>query len=189
MTDEFGAYILPAEGLATMRVEHDGFYAQVKQLTVGTDGHVDVELQPLATAGDLTGTYRLTVTASRSCVLPAEVMQRSYDARILDTEQELWVRLSGANMVTWAGEAGFTGHRDGNTVQFVVRDTFDDGYNFIERIDPGRDLYYAGTATGLAERTRIVATFTGRLVLRARSGGSSLSPCVGDHRFEFTRSE
>jgi hypothetical protein len=187
MTGELGDFVLPAEGEATMRVERDGFRAQVKTMTVGTDERVDFELQRLETAGDLSGTYRLTVSASSSCVLPPDVTQRTYDARVMDIEQGLAVLLSGANLVSWGGQAGFTGSRDQSTVRFVVRDTFDDGYNFIERIGPGRDLYYSGTATGTVDQTRIVAAFNGKLELRG-SGGGTLAKCeAGDHRFELRR--
>ena len=189
MTDVFGGYVLPAEGQATMRVEREGFRPQVKQMMVGGDGQVDFQLQHLESAGDLTARYRLIVTASASCALPKEVMQRGYDARVLDMSRDLLVLLSGADMVSWAGEPGFTGRRDQSSVYFDVRDTFDDGYNFIERIDAGKDLYYSGTATGTADQTRIVATFSGRLLLRAYGGGIIASCEANDHRFVFTRSE
>ena len=189
ITDVFGGYILPAEGEATMRVEREGFRPQVKQMVVGADGQVDFQLQHVEVAGDLTGTYRLIVTASASCRLPLEVMQRSYDAHVLDMPPDLLVRLSGANMVAWGGEPGFTGSRNQSTVRFDIRDTFDDGYNFIERIDPGRDLYYSGTATGTADKARIVATFSGRLRLQAFGGGVIASCEASDHRLDLTRSE
>lgn len=190
ITDEFGSYILPATGQATMRVQMNGFQAQVKQVTVGADARFDVELQAIAASSSLSGEYRLTIRASPSCVLPPDVMQRSYDARILEVAQDLRVLLSGANLIVWGGQPGFTGTRDQNTVRFVVSDTFDDGYNFIERIDQERVLYYSGTAVGIADRARIATTFSGKLDLRP-FGTASVTPawCVaGDHRFEFTRS-
>lgn len=104
-------------------------------------------------------------------------------------QQDLLVLLTGANLVSAGGPTGFTGSRDGNTVRFVVRDTFDDGYNFIEQIDsaPRRDLYYSGTAMGDFNGTRIVAAFSGKLELR--SGVTTLAKCEAtDHRFELTRS-
>jgi hypothetical protein len=192
-TNEGGWYFLPAAGETTMRVERTGYRAQVKRLTIEHDDDIDFELQLIETAGNLSGTYRLTVTASPSCVLPPEVRQRNYDARILDTQQDLVVLLSGPNLVAWGGQTGFTGSRDQSTVRFVVRDTFDDGYNFIERIDPGtpdgrgrKDLYYSGTAAGNAGEMRIVVAFSGKLELR--SGLATLAKCEAtDHRFELTR--
>jgi hypothetical protein len=190
-TDMSGNYILPAVGQATMRAEREGFRGQVKQMMVQTDGRVDFELQTLDTAGDLSGSFRLTVTASPSCALPPEVMQRRYVATILQTQQELFVLLTGANLVAWGGQAGFTGTRDHSTVRFVVRDTFDDGYNFIERITGTwpdvTDLYYAGTAMGTADGTRVLAAFNGKLELRR--GSTMIARCdASDHRFELTRS-
>jgi hypothetical protein len=194
-SNESGHYFLPAAGETTMRAERDGFHAQVKQLIVERDESVDFELEPIDTTGDLSGVYKLTVIASASCVLPPEVMQRSYDSSILQSGQDLVVRLTGANLVVWGGQAGFAGTRDGHLVQFVVRDTFDDGYNFIERIAgtsiDGTDLYYSGTAMGEADQTRIVAAFRGRLDLRSHGNGSGIAPAkceATDHRFELTRS-
>ena len=187
-TNESGHYFLPAAGETTMRVERDGFRAQVKQMMVERDESVDFELDPIETADDLSGAYRLIVTASASCVLPPEVRQRSYDARILQMQRDLFVLLTGANLVAWGGSTGFIGSRDTNVVRFVVRGTFDDGYNFIEQIDsaPRRDLYYSGTAAGDADETRIVAAFSGKLELR--SGLTTLAKCEAtDHRFELTR--
>jgi hypothetical protein len=189
-TDMFGSYVLPAVGQATMRAEREGLRGQVKQMMVQTDGRVDFELQSLDTAGDLSGSFKLTVTASPSCVLPPEVMQRRYDATILQLHQELFVLLTGANLVAWGGQTGFSGRREQNAVRFVVRDTFDDGYNFIERIagtsTDGTDLYYAGTAVGAPDQTRIVAVFNGKLELRR--GSTTIAKCeAGDHRFELMR--
>lgn len=189
ITDEFGAYILPAAGQAALRVQMNGFQTQVTQVAVGADGRFDVELQHVPATGSLSGQYRLTVSASPTCVLPGDVMQRRYDARILEVDRHLSVLLSGASFAVWGGEPGFTGSRDQDTVRFVVSDTFDDGYNFIEAIDPGRTLYYAGTAAGTADQARIVATFNGKLELRASVAGATSAWCVArDHRFEFTRS-
>jgi hypothetical protein len=52
-TNEIGHYFLPAAGDTTMRVERDGFLAQVRQMTVEHDESVDFELQPIESAGDL----------------------------------------------------------------------------------------------------------------------------------------
>lgn len=188
ITDVFGVYILPATGQATMRVQMNGFQTLVTQVTVGADGLFDLELQPVALAGSLSGQYRLTVSASPTCVLPADVTRRSYDARILEVDRDLSVLLSGATFAVWGGQPGFTGTQEQGIVRFVVSDTFDDGYNFIEGLGPERALYYAGTAEGTADQSRIVATFNGKIELRAQGAGAESAWCVaGDHRFEFAR--
>jgi hypothetical protein len=72
-------------------------------------------------------------------------------------------------------------------VRFDVSDTFDDGYSFIERVGPGSDLYYSGTALGDVRDATIVAVFSGTLVLR--SGVAVLAECEAtDHLFELVRS-
>jgi hypothetical protein len=127
------------------------------------------------------------VTASPSCTLPPEVRQRRYDARIVETQNNLFVELSGAVMVTWGGRPGFTGTRHDSVVRFDVTDTFDDGYNFVERIGPGRDLYYSGSAVGDVRDATIVAVFSGTLVLRG--GAAVVAECEAtDHLFELVRS-
>lgn len=190
VADEFGAYIIPATGLASMRAQMNGFRDHVTQLTVGADGRLDLELQLVPATDSLNGLYRLTVSAAPSCVLPSDVRQRSYDARILEVDRNLSVLLSGATFALWGGQPGFTGSRDRSTVHFVVTDTYDDGYNFIEMIEPGRYLQYAGTAVGTADRTRIVATFSGKLELQASVAGATSASCVAaDHRFELTRTD
>lgn len=190
IADEFGAYIIPATGQANMRVQMNGFRDQVTQLTVGADGRLDLELQLMPATDSLSGLYRLTVSAAPSCVLPSDVKQRGYDARILEVDRNLSVLLSGAAFALWGGQPGFTGSRDQSTVHFVVSDTFDDGYNFIEMIESGQYLYYSGTAVGTADRTRILATFSGKLELQASVAGATSAWCVAaDHRFELTRTD
>jgi hypothetical protein len=170
-------------------------FAHRSNYDVVGDMRVDFELQRLEQPGDLSGGYRLIVTASASCVLPPEVMQRSYDSVVLQTGRDLFVLLPGPSLIELGGTPGFTGSRDGHAVQFVVRDTIDEGYNFIERnagtSTDGTDLYYSGTASGEADQTRIVATFSGTLDLRSHGKGTGITPAkceVSDHRFELTRS-
>ena len=188
-TNENGNYVLPAEGDAAVRVQMEGFAPLVQRTTMERDGHLDFELQHIRTAGDLSGAYRLTVTASPSCTLPVELVQRSYEASVLEVQQDIFVILSGAQLVAWGGETGFTGRRDGSAVQFTVLDSFDAEYSFIEMIDAVRYLYHAGTAEGRADETDIVALFKGTLELRGSTGASSAYCMAADHRFELTRTD
>jgi hypothetical protein len=185
--EQLGYYVLPAAGETYMRAERDGFRAQDRRMIVAGDAFdVNFELQHLQTANDLTGIYRLTVAASSSCVLPAEIMQRSYDARVLQMQEDLVILLSGTALSSFGNYPGFSGSRTGNTVRFIVRDTYDDVYMFVERIDSTRDLYYSGTAAGNADETRIVAAFNGKLDLR--SGTVTVANCnATNHQFELTR--
>jgi hypothetical protein len=187
-TDRNGAFWLPADGEVQIRVELDGYQPFVRTVMSSGDQWVGpFVLQAVQLPGSLSGDYKLTVTASPSCTLPPEVRQRRYDARIVDVRNNLFVELSGAVMVTWASTPGFTGTRHDSVVQFDVSDGLDDTYSFIERVGPGRDLYYSGTALGDVRDATIVAVFSGRLVLRG--GVAVLAECEAtDHLFELVRS-
>jgi hypothetical protein len=187
-TDRTGGFWLPADGEVQVRVELDGYQPLVQTMMASSDQWVaPFVLQAVQLADSISGDYKLTVTASPSCTLPPEVRQRRYDARIVEIPHNLFVQLSGADMVVWGGKPGFTGTRHKSVVRFDVTDTFDDGYNFIERVWPGSDLYYSGTALGDARDATIVAVFSGTLVLR--SGVAVVAECEAtDHLFELVRS-
>jgi len=194
LTSDSGEYWLTASGDVTVRAEKEGFSPQVKQVTVDSNRTVDFELEPVVTPGDPRGEYRLTITASPSCTtLPAEAMQRQYSARIDGTQDALVVSLSGGNFAIpdpFGGSThAFTGTRTGNTVHFEISDDLSGTYAVIESLGMGRQLSYAGTATGTASDTTIVAAFDGTVRVGTFSNPSTLlAECQGrDHRLGFVR--
>ena len=194
-TDGSGEYWLMASGDVTVRAEKEGFSPQLKQVAADGNHTVDFELEPVVTPGDVRGEYRLTITASPSCTtLPAEAMQRQYWARIDGTQDGLVVSLRGANFVNavdlWSGGGtGFTGTTSGSVVHFEISDDPDGEYTVIEKLGMGTQLGYAGTATGTASDTTIVAAFDGTVRVGTFSNPSTLlAECQArDHRLGFVR--
>jgi hypothetical protein len=184
-TNQEGMYTLPARGDTQVRAEMDGFEAQIKRLTVAGDQTLDFQLR--FETGGFGGMYRLNFIASTSCSLPPETMRRTYLARVVDESSGLVsVDLSGAAFSVW-GLAGFVGRRNGSEVQFDITSDYSAEYQFIERVDPSRELAFSGTAAGEVGST-FVTTFSGTVIVRQWSGHSILAQCqAGNHRLEFTR--
>jgi hypothetical protein len=180
-TDDQGLFWLPAEGEATWRVDMEGFVPQTQSLAVEADARIEIRLEAIDVPGSLTGDYRLTVAASPSCVFPAGLFPRKYDAHIEEIARNLYVELSGAEFVGWGNIPGFTGTRDGTTVQLLVTSSFEADYNFVEWIVDS-SLSYDGKARGDVFSGRIVASFDGTIDLRF---GASASCTAKDHQFEL----
>ncbi|MGE5832865.1 MAG: carboxypeptidase-like regulatory domain-containing protein [Acidobacteriota bacterium] len=190
-TDEAGTYRLAGRGDVVVRAEKTGYSPEERSVTVNGDVDVPIELNRLADADSIAGSYTLVFTAASSCTLPAEVMRRQYIARIYEPDK-LQVELSGADMEAW-GWAGFTGTRDGNSVHFDIIDSYsslDEDFVFVERLDPQHNLGFSGTATGRIEGGAIVAEFNGRVQLRSVTGLPVFSECrAPNHRLEFAKRE
>jgi hypothetical protein len=188
-TDVAGRYALPAAGLVTVRAEKPGYPALVRQLTIEHDEELNLDLRAQSDPAVLAGVYQLTMIASPSCTLPAELLQRRYAARIRGT-QGLIVDLSGASMEAgWSADAGFTGALNGNEVTFYIHDTYthDNDYVFIERLPSGMNLAYSGKATGSLEEGGVVATFRGTIQHRSPAASTGATCDAPDHRMEFVR--
>jgi len=185
-TDSNGNYTgLKAWGDVTLRAEKEGFSTQVKQLTVEQNQVVNFELQRVETSGDPQGVYTLIITASSSCTaLPAEVMQRSYVARIVRTQDDLDVSVLRADSV----EVGkFKGKRDGSALGFTIE-------GFEDSLPSGKLVSYVGTATGTIGDRTIVAAFDGTVRVFGywdfylNEDPLPLAQCQAkDHRLEFVR--
>jgi len=184
-TDENGAFALPARGATTLRIEEDEYEMLLQHLDVGGDSDFPelLVLERRGENGPLSGRYLVTITASRSCTLPSPAMYRAFEAEVDETEDGLLTveTLSDDSFVAWGGRTGFTGVRVGNEVTFVLRDSFDDGYNLIERIPGVGDLYFSGEAAGRVEGGGVRAQLSGTLKV---AHGACSAP---DHRLEMSR--
>jgi hypothetical protein len=184
MTDFSGLYMLPGRGDSVVRVEMDDFEPQLKPLAVVIDEQLDFQMK--FKTGGFGGVYRLSFVASGSCKLPADVMRRTYMARLTETAPgALVVLLSGAEFAVW-GDAGFIGTRDGSTLRFEIASDYFFDYQFIEAVDGTRELALSGTAAGTVGST-FGATFNGIAVVRKRSGVQIARCDAPDHRLEFER--
>jgi len=181
VTDAKGHYVVPGIAAVTLRAEKYGFEPEVRQVTVGQDSAIDVDLRTVDTRSGIRGAYRLTVTASPSCTLPGAAMPRAYSAfveegRNTQRSEDLIVTLSGPNLIAYFGNSGFTGAFEGNLVRFDITDNFLAEFSFVDG-----DLSYSGTARGMVASDAIVTTFSGTLRMAS-------SECrATDHRLELRR--
>jgi hypothetical protein len=183
-TDEHGTFVLPASGDTVVNVEKVGFKPGAKRLTVSEDQGVEVVLSHAVT-GETTGDYTLTFNASTSCKLPPAAMQRTYQAHIEELDRALWVRLDGAEFMTFGTTPGFTGKRDGDRVQFRIADgsVYEDDFVLVEHIPDVGDMSYAAMADGIVTDRGITATVSGMLTIRLPGTACFAS----DHRMELVR--
>lgn len=188
-TDDFGWFVLPARGEAVLSVAAAGFERFEQRLTAAADGRVDVTMVRTPRDASVSGRYELVITASASCTLPAAALERHYDAVVEEVPRGIIVKVLGNAMVAWGGETGFTGASDGDTLSFTIRDTYDDGYNLIERIPGVGDLHFSGAASVPVTNGRIAAgPFQGRLTLKPGwVPGMSADCTASDHRIAFAR--
>jgi hypothetical protein len=195
MSDTMGRYMLaPVPTGAIVHVEKDGFEPYVKRWTGDRDEELNLELRRIPDTSDFRGVYRLTIAASASCALPPEAMQRTYRAQIEERAGSLIVLLDGADFVgSWYGEGvtGFKGKQDGSAVRFEISSDFAAEYYVVERFEPGRDVYFSGTATGTVSDSRVTAAFSGTIAVRASGWappGGPLGECQSvNHRLEFVK--
>jgi hypothetical protein len=156
-------------------------------MAVDGDVNVTFELRDAAAPDSIQGSYTLTVTASPSCELPADIQQRRFVARIWEHRNGFSVNVDSAGGEPWP--VGFTGVRAGNSVRFDILDkeeNFGD-LAFAVRLDSTRVLAYAGTATGTIGEGSIAAVFDG-LVQLLIPGAQVLAECrATDHRLDLVR--
>jgi len=180
-TSAEGEFALPAQGDAKLRIVEEGYLDLVRSVDVGRDEWLDLEMAQAG--GSLAGTYRVTIGASRSCDLPTAAMERTFEAVVEEVEGTLYVEATGYQFVAWGGRTGFTGTRDGDHVTFEIRDTYDEGYNLVERVADVGDVCFAGTANGTIRDGDVAATFDGTIGVQGTSEYCSAT----DHRLEMIR--
>jgi hypothetical protein len=115
-------------------------------------------------------------------------MRKEFNVFVQETPTGVTVLILGDEVASW-GNPGFTGTINGNAVRFsFTADPFSE-YQFVVRLDAGRDLWYEGIAEGVSEDGRIVAAVRGTITIRSSNAWSSLAACFAtDHRLEFVRS-
>jgi len=142
------------------------------------------------------GMYTVTMTAAPSCSLPDYTVTRTYDGRLLGSDQDLVVLfdpydarfVAGRGSSGFGRPSGFTGTRDGEAVRFTLHDDESTDYSFVYLAAEGRELAYSGTASGTMSGSGIVATFTGTFELRSGQDHTVSAEChATDHRVELVR--
>jgi hypothetical protein len=188
-TDDLGWFVLPARGETVLSVAAPGFERLEKRLTAVADTRVDVTMARTPHEASISGRYELVITASTSCTLPAAAMERHCDAVVEEVPRGIIVQVPGDAMVAWGGQAGFTGAREGDMLNVTIRDTYDDGYNLVERIPGVGDLHFSGTASVRVTNGTIAGgPFQGQLKLRPSWGSGMSADCTAsDHRIAFAK--
>jgi hypothetical protein len=178
-TDADGRCELRVPPSAWLRAQKDGYDPEVVVLPTSSTSAI-ITLYRRRGPGELIGSYSLAVQPSPTCTALG-AHQLVYNARVETWEGLVFVILGPPDrVVTWGGDTGFTGTREGARIRFVIRDTFDDGYNFIGRHPALGDVYYRGAAVAEHAGGAIVGVFDGEI-------RTSASNCQAtDHRLEFT---
>jgi len=178
-TDSGGIYFLPGRGAGILRVSGEGFETAETSLTVLGDMSHGETLVERAGKHSI-GTYRVTITASRSCDLPSAAMQRTFDADVLEAGEFLYVLPTTGEFVTWGGHAGFAGTHHGSSVEFrLSSDYWDCNYSLCEQIPGVGDLSFDAVARGSMGADGISAILDGKLEV------NSVSCNAADHQLEM----
>ncbi len=144
---------------------------------------------PAPVDSDIAGEYTLTLTASRSCSLPAAVSQRIYTAKVAESIWGVEVALSGADFLQ--GLDYFAGTRNGDVIDFNI--TFGMGSGMGEVIDQVKLLYFEGTARATIADGNIAGAFNGLISFYDDPSqlflpsARQLACIAADHRIEFVR--
>jgi len=180
-TDSKGIYVLPGIAASTIRVSGEGFEPAESSLTVLSDmSYGETLLERSGKHG--IGMYRVTITASRSCDLPAAAMQRTFEAEVLETGEWLYVLPTTGEFVTWGERPGFAGTREGSSVEFRLTSySRSTDYSLIEEIPGVGELHFDAVARGSMGDGEISATLDGKIEV------NSISCTASDHRLEMVR--
>jgi hypothetical protein len=174
LTNAWGGYRFDGvAGETTLRVARDGYQPVELRFSVVSHRNYDIELPLLAPRADVSGVYRLTLSAADHCGVslgqgnvPEEARVRSYQAEVQQDGPTLGVKLSGATFVgCWAlrcdpspvsdKHTGVGGRVVPGGVEFYF--PWEDGYvqhPLGERLGPSRSVVVFGNvvATGSVNR-------------------------------------
>jgi hypothetical protein len=111
-------------GDVRVRATRDGYFAETKTAGMSANRRLDFELRPTTPLAALSGTYRLSVTASNACAaqLRPDLRARVYNAVVRQEGPRLAVTLLGPQFVVGrdARGNGFSGTTQGNTASFSL---------------------------------------------------------------------
>jgi len=146
-------------GNLQIRVTKEGYNASEQLVTVAADQVLDFQIQPLVDPTDVSGAYRLTMTASSICrssyygqsPLSPEARTRTYDAVLTQDSARVRVELSGADFVPFPGDPqtysgrAFSGQVSGRTITFNISGDPETGlFDLLERLTPTTYLSVGG---------------------------------------------
>ena len=194
-TDARGLYALyGVAGSIGLRVSAHGFDEKTLNLVVSTHQLQNFELIPLAASVDLSGSWRLTISAPDECrsKLPGDVRQREFSVSIVQ---------DGTHIAFWASSptiaSGYPNPMEGRIFAdaFSVNLSFDDyyvTYGLLDRPSPTDWVGIRGTMEGTSTTSSVQGAFNGgfdyyRTVPEARSPTGVPIVCLGSSPFVLTR--
>ena len=134
-----GAYtLLGVSGDTEFRITKDGYHPLARTVRVTSHQQINFDLTPAIQRADLSGTYRLTISAAADCSgrpLPEDVSSLRYTAVVAQDLARLTVTLAGANFASDDRRTynGFQGAIEPSRIWFQLR-----GADFLEE-DPLND--------------------------------------------------
>ena len=172
----------------TLKASKEGYLDAARTLTVTDDRQVNVEITPIASQVDITGTYTLTLTISPACAaVPEQYRIRTYTANIRQTRTTVSVVLTDAKFkpdVEGSDNDGFGGIAFGTTVSFTVGTPGFDGDQLEEILPEGHILGFSGKMVTEGGRT-MAGDFPGEFTFTQDTTVRSCS--TTDSRLAFTR--
>lgn len=196
-----GSYALYGlAGEVQIEVVLDGFEKERRTIIVGGHTTADLVLRPTIAPTDLSGDWRLTLSASSGCVpaVPEDAATRSYSATVTQTVTRLKLELKAPTLATTS--VGLDGVViDRSVTIFLPVDDFYYAtyglryYSLVEMLRPERFLALGGTARGGRAGAAVTGTLDGEFALYHRSSGGlgvsnrQFSCRRNDHGFRLDR--
>jgi hypothetical protein len=170
-TDETGGYTLfGVRDRVRVQAKLGGYFNKTEEVDVTGHRMFDLEMIPERSRTDVSGNYRLTITAAAcSDSLP---QARTYDASVSQDGPRLTVFLTGADFILTRGRGNhFSGTIDGgNRIAFNIGDAsfyyfYDGQFDLVERISAASAVIVDGIAMAGPSATGISGTFNGFFLL------------------------
>ena len=202
---EYVFYGVPSE--AELEVSSAGYVKYTQSLHLAEHTTLQIRLRPTVIPSDLSGSYRLSVTA-RSCgtspnrpPLATSLQSRTYDAVITQrSSREIQVALSNADFFTRDGKTqnSFFGYSQSNRFSLSLYGPDNYYYDYylpfyvsdvIERLSDGTFLITSGYGpVAVVDDGGLRATISGGLWHRASiPNGTVLGVCTGDVSLDFKK--
>ncbi len=174
-TSAFGHYaFVGVAGTLTLQITKAGYQTVIQHIDViGNTRLEDISMTPEKQREELSGQYRLTVTAADCSNIPEEFQRRTYDARVDQRASWVNVLLSGADFMVFTGVGnhfGGTYELDGSVSFVLARGYFNHYYDnvspdVVERVTPNSAIVISGNASTRVNSDVIAGQLSGTFAL------------------------
>ena len=179
-------------GQARVIAVKDGYRQQPVSVVISDHQQLDLEVVLSRPRTDVSGQYRLSVSASDLCAtLPEDARVRSYDALVEQSGPALTVTLSGAQFGVERGQTlnRFTGRLESDRAVFNISKSLYYYYYYtpelLEILAPNRTYTLEGTVVTSVVPSGLNGTMSGAIRVVGPPAGTAV--CLGDHGFVFRR--